>query len=209
MNPGIKARHQKQRSKMGRFLHEYGYTRAADALAYVQELDEGETRKDGETPSFHHQLSVGRLIFTLSPHLLHPEETLAAAFLHDVMEDHSIGGLELTERFGRRVTGAVWRLTKRWDGMAKPYDLYFEELADCPIASVVKLADRAHNIQTMPGVFDRPKQRAYLAEVKTWFFPLLRNARRQHPDQYLAYENLKILLRSQVALLCRMLHRGT
>jgi len=201
MKPGIKARHDKQRSKMGQFLHEYGYTLAADALAYAQELDLGETRKDGETPSFHHQLSIARLLFTLRPHLRHPEETLAAAFLHDVMEDHSIGGLELADRFGRQVTGAVWRLTKRWDGMAKPYDRYFGEMSGCPIASVVKLADRAHNIQTMIGVFDRPKQRMYLTEVTTWFFPLLRSARRQHPDQYDAYENLKILLRCQVTLL--------
>jgi len=72
-------------------------------------------------------------------------------------------------------------------------------LSQCPIASLVKIADRAHNLQTMQGVFTPEKQQAYCKEVGTWFFPLIRKARRNFPRQYGAYENIKILLRCQVA----------
>ena len=64
----------------------------------------------------------------------------------------------------------------------------------------MKLADRAHNVQTMHGVFTHEKQRAYIGEVGTYYFPMIRQARREHPRQYGAYENLKILLRCQCRL---------
>jgi len=205
MDPGIETRHEKQRGKMSILLHRCGYQKALEAMAFVQTLGEGEVRKDGRTPKFHHQLSIARLISTLAPHLHYPEETLAAAFLHDVVEDYGVGRGELQQLFGPPVAEAVWKLTKKWPGGCKPVDYYFSMLAVCPIASIVKLADRAHNIQTMRGVFNTNKQRVYVEEVSTWFFPLIRSARRKHPMQYDAYENLKILLRCQVSLLRQVL----
>ena len=69
------------------------------------------------------------------------------------------------------------------------------------IASITKLADRSHNLQTMPGVFTSEKQHAYLEEVETWFLPLGKTARRAFPRQFGAYENLKILLKCQCELI--------
>lgn len=83
--------------------------------------------------------------------------------------------------------------------------LLSNEMATDPIASVVKMADRAHNVQTMVGVFTADKQRRYVEEVRTWFMPMARQARRNFPMQYGAYENLKILLRCQTALIEYML----
>jgi len=195
-------RHRKQLSVMRGWLEGKGFYTGAEALELVRGLEQG-TRKDGETPKFHHQLSVARLLSTLAPHLKFPEETIAAAFLHDLLEDH--GDKWTTEmvekRFGERITNAVWRLSKKTSGLTKDYSRYFADMAECPIASIVKLADRAHNLQTMQGVFDYKKQAEYVTEVGEWFHPLIRNARRKFPRQYPAYENLKLLLLCQCRLI--------
>lgn len=199
--PEIQDRHRKQLSVMRGFLEGRGYYLAAEALELVRKTSEG-FRKDLITPQFHHQLSVARLVTTLLPHLLYPEETLAAAFLHDLLEDHGdVWTREKLEmKFGKRVADAVWCLSKKSNGMTKSYESYYGALALCPISSVVKLCDRAHNIQTMHGVFTPEKQQKYIGEVSTYYFPMIRQARREFPRQYGAYENLKILLRCQCRL---------
>lgn len=202
MKTDVQTRHRKQLATMRGWLGGKGYFIAAEALEFVRALEQG-TRKDGKTPKFHHQLSVARLVSTLAPHLRSPEATIAAAFLHDVLEDHGdrITREGLEAQFGREVADAVWHLTKKCNGMVKGYDLYFREIGHCPIASVVKLADRAHNLQTMQGVFSTEKQQAYVEEVSTWFHPMIKVARRRFPSQYGAYENLKVILRCQCSLL--------
>jgi (p)ppGpp synthase/HD superfamily hydrolase len=205
----IETRHRKQLAVMRGWLEGRQYFVAMDALEVCRQLEQG-TRKDGETPKFHHQLSVARLITTLAPHLIHPEITIATAFLHDIMEDHGdVWTLAaLTERFGAPIAEAVWLTSKKTPGLTKDYDKYFGEMAQHPVASIVKLADRNHNIQTMQGVFTVAKQQAYMQEVEDWFFPLIKTARRRFPRQYGAYENLKILLRCQCSLI-RHIHAAT
>lgn len=206
MSVEIQDRHRRQLSVMRGFLDGRQYYLAADALELVRGM-EGGTRKDGVTPKFHHQLSVGRLVVTLLPHLIYPEATLAAAFLHDLLEDHGSQWTreKLANRFGPDIAGAVWTLSKKSNGMTKSPEAYYAALAECPIGSIVKLADRAHNIQTMHGVFTLEKQRAYVGELDQWYFPMVRTARRRHPKQIGAYENLKILLRCQRTMVHRIL----
>lgn len=206
MTSEIQERHKKQLAVMRGFLEGGKFYLSAEALELVRGTENG-TRKDGVTPKLHHQLSVARLISTLLPHLLYPEETLAAAFLHDLLEDHGPQWTQekLSDRFGPRVAGAVWTLSKKTHGLVKTPEAYYEALAECPIASLVKLSDRAHNIQTMHGVFSPEKQKLYVGELDTHYFPMIRIARRRYPQQYGAYENLKILLRCQQAMVHRIL----
>lgn len=198
----IEARHKKQLATMRGWLDGKGFYKALDALEFVRQMEQG-FRKDKETPKFNHQLSVAQLLGTLSANFLFPEDTLAAAFLHDVLEDHpeAITRQGLGTRFGERVASAVWHLSKKMGGLTKTYEMYFSEMAEDPIASVVKLADRGHNLQTMQGVFSLAKQRSYVSELDEWFFPLIKNSRRAFPQQYAAYENLKIILLIQKGLL--------
>jgi len=200
--------HKKQLAVMRVWLDGRSFYKAADALEVVRQLETG-VRKDGRTPKFHHQLSVARFVVTLVPHLIHPEETVTAAFLHDILEDHGDvwTRAKLESRFGRRTADAVWRLSKKGRGFKKDQATYFVDIAPCPIASVVKAVDRAHNIQTMVGVFNLEKQKQYLQEVEEHFFPMVRAARRYSPQQFGAYENTKILLRCQTWLIKRI-HEG-
>ena len=202
----IQARHRKQLQAMRRFLTRRKFFRALDALDLVCEVESG-TRKDQRTPKAHHQLSVARLVASLLPHLRHREESLVTAFLHDLLEDHGQDWtIEMVRnRFGQLVADAVWAITKKYRGVLKPLADYYAGVAANAIASVVKLADRAHNIQTMHGVFTLEKQLAYVRDLDDWYFPMLRTARRRFRSQYEAYENLKMFLHSQRAMVHRIL----
>lgn len=204
----IQARHQKQLAVMRGFLEGRQWFRAAKALELARTHATG-FRKDQKTPSFHHQLSVGRLATTLVPSFLFPEETIAAAFLHDTVEDYGdkVSVDSLRPVFGNQIADAVWRLSKKSVGVVKTHEAYFGEIAKCPVASIVKLCDRAHNFQTMVGVFSVEKQKAYIKEVEDFFFPMIKVARRAFPEQFPAYENLKITLRNQKALI-EAIHRA-
>ncbi len=85
--------------------------------------------------------------------------------------------------------------------MAKEHDAYFCGIADDAIASLAKGGDRIHNLQTMVGVFSREKQLKYVNEVRTQFFPMLKQARRAFPQQERAYENIKHVLEGQIELI--------
>lgn len=197
----IEVRHRKQLAVMRGFLDGRKYYKAFDALEAVKETEAG-LRKDGKTPKLHHQLSVGRLITTLESSLLFPEATITTSFLHDILEDHNDWSYEMIERrWSKQIADAVFRLTKKTSVMQKDKQAYFTEMANCPIASIVKLADRAYNLQTMNGVFSDDKKLKYCDEVDEYFFHLIRVARRNFPSQYAAYENLKILLRCQITLI--------
>jgi len=195
--------HAKQLTYMRGMLDGMKYYCALEALEFACRLEVGKVRKDGETPRFHHQLQVARLAATLLPHLQFPEECITVSFLHDVLEDHAeaVTRAMLEDQFGHEVASAVWKMSKKHGGTSKSTESYFAELARCPIASITKLCDRAHNLHTMQGVFTPEKQEAYATELKKWFMPMIKEARHRFPRQYAAYENLKILLLCQYELL--------
>jgi len=198
----IEQKYRKHLSVMRGWLNGRRYYMAAEALEFAIHLHKGR-RKDGETPKFDHQISIARFLTTLEPHFMFPEETIAVSFLHDTPEDNDdkVTFEDLEGRFGPRVSRSTRLVTKKYRGIKVPYEVYFADMAEDPIASLVKGVDRAHNVQTMPGVFTEEKQRQYLEEVDKWFLPMLKRARRNFPSQVDAYENIKTLLRCQSALL--------
>ena len=158
-------------------------------------------RKDGITPEFAHQIAIASHVRTLGPWLRFPQETITTAFLHDIREDYNVADAVIRTQFGDVVADAVWALTKEFDGVRRDDADVFDGIGRCPIASITKLADRIHNISTMQGVFSVQKVQAYVEETKTFFVPMLKVARRRFPDQEGAYENLKLMLTSQLALI--------
>lgn len=180
---------------MGRNFH-----RAAQALQLMRDRHKG-MRKDGTTPEEIHPLTVTQYVRTLEASLLHAEETLIAALLHDTVEDTGMALGEIDRMFGAPVATAV-RLLSKSDGTSRtPDDAYYAMIPTDPIASVVKGADRAHNIQSMVGVFSLEKQRKYLDETRKYVLPMLKQARRTFPQQYAAYVNIKLVLISQLELI--------
>jgi (p)ppGpp synthase/HD superfamily hydrolase len=103
-------------------------------------------------------------------------DILCAAVLHDVVEDTpcTIGGVRAA--FGDRVAELVGWVTKpeATAGADKRAvkEAYLKGLADAPDdAILVKLADRASNVQTLRNL-RLPKQREYYAQTVSYIVPL-------------------------------------
>lgn len=165
---------------------------ALSAMEFAKKYHTG-VRKDGETPEFAHQLGVALLIRTL-PRIDKLEEVIATAFLHDVVEDYNISIDEIRMKLGDEVAYAVKRLSKKIDGLKRTTTDYYQEIAECPIASIVKGSDRINNTASMQGVFDKDKQLSYIKETRDYIIPMLKSARRKFSVQEAAYENIKYTL---------------
>jgi (p)ppGpp synthase/HD superfamily hydrolase len=175
------------------------YTRAVDAMELALEHHTG-LRKDGKTPEFQHQLEIGHYIRTL-PLGENMENCLIVAFLHDLPEDYDYPLEKIREKFGATVRDAVWLVTIKYQGMKKEKKEYYEQISENCIASIVKGADRIHNVGSMQGVFTETKQKAYVQEVKGHICLMLKTARRKFPSQESAYENIKFILIEQMQLI--------
>jgi (p)ppGpp synthase/HD superfamily hydrolase len=166
------------------------------------------SRKSGQ-PEFIHQLEIFSHLRTLHNHLQNPVLAYQAAFLHDVMEDYDVTYAEISRQFGTELADVVERLSKIVGGIRKDDAAYFSDVASCPIASVVKLADRVNNVGSMVGVFTHEKMQRYVDEVNTFFRPLIRTARRNFPEQEAVYENMKLTLMGQINLIEHLLQTDT
>ena len=103
-------------------------------------------------------------------------EVLCAAVLHDVVEDTPCTIAGVRAAFGDRVADMVAWVTKpdATDGADKKAikEAYLAGLTDAPDdAILVKLADRASNVQTLHNL-PLPKARDYYAQTQSYIVPL-------------------------------------
>lgn len=126
------------------FVHK-AYDLAAKAHA-------NQRRKSGE-PYIIHPLGVATILAELQM----DETTLAAAFLHDVVEDTETTLDQLKEMFGVKVADLVDGVTKlgkieyisKEDQQIENYRKMFLAMAKDIRVIMIKLADRLHNMRTM------------------------------------------------------------
>jgi guanosine-3',5'-bis(diphosphate) 3'-pyrophosphohydrolase len=99
---------------------------------------------------------------------------LCAAVLHDVVEDTPCTPADVRLEFGDRVAELVgWVTIPESDGDPKAAkEAYLSGLRDAPDdAILVKLADRASNVQTLRNL-GPARQREYYAQTVTYIMPL-------------------------------------
>lgn len=183
-----------------------GYFQASKALKLASDFHTS-TRRDGFTPEFEHQIAQAHYARTLEPFLDDPETVIAVAFLHDTMEDYGLTHQELDKLFTRKITLGTDNMSKIIAGVEKPEDVYFDEIANCPTASINKLLDRIHNLETMPNAFDRAKQEKYIAKTEERFYKLADIAAQNFPSQKPVYDALTKTI-SDTINLTRSLHRA-
>ena len=83
------------------------------ALIFAMEKHRGQTRKDSAAPYLLHPMEVAAIAATMTD----DPEVLAAALLHDTVEDAGVDPQEITDRFGDRVAELVFSETEdRPDG---------------------------------------------------------------------------------------------
>lgn len=179
---------------------------ALQAMSFAAKYHTG-VRKDGFTPEFDHQISIAHYVRTIHTSLQFPEETIATVFLHDVREDYGVSNEEILNLFGSKIAYAVDCMTKTFRGVKRTESEVFQSIAEDPIASIAKGADRIQNFDSMVGVFTTEKQISYLQEGEQLFLPMIKTARRLHVIQEPAYENIKTMLVSQIKLI-RAIHNS-
>lgn len=106
-----------------------------------------QTRKDGKTPYYLHPV---RVMNKLAMYGIEDPELLAAAVLHDVLEDTPITSRTLTNHFGDWVNSLVVELTKDYASGARDLTrrAYVERFRTAsPEACLIKLVDRADNLR--------------------------------------------------------------
>ena len=190
---------EKQTVFMRGWLQGRGYHTALAAMEFAR-LHHTGTRKDGLTPEFQHQTEIAMHASVL-PGLIFPEETIATCFLHDTVEDTPGSRHEIAQRFGERVADSTWRVTKvDANGDKRDEDRLYDDMADCPIASIVKGLDRRHNQRTMGGVFAPEKMLDYVEFTDVRILPMMKKARVNFPQQYAAYQIIKGELTTQARL---------
>lgn len=116
------------------------------AATFAAQRHMGQMRKDGKTPYIAHPFRVAMTVRDVFE--VNDPVALAAAFLHDTIEDTTTDYDDLLERFGVEVADVVAALTKdmrmRDDLREAAYD---GQLAAAPWrAKLVKLADVYDNI---------------------------------------------------------------
>ena len=171
------------------------YHTALKALDFAQKIHTG-TRKDGKTPEFQHQVEMALYITTLKD-LINEEETITCALLHDVVEDYPAFYNEMSDLFPQEIMATCMSL----NNTDKDKPNYYKMIQTDSIASIVKGADRIHNVGSMVGVFTKEKQKKYVEEIEQFILPMLKQARDKFPEQILAYFNIMTILRSQVGIL--------
>jgi guanosine-3',5'-bis(diphosphate) 3'-pyrophosphohydrolase len=103
-------------------------------------------------------------------------EVLCAAVLHDVVEDTACTPADVTAAFGTQVAGFVGWVTipeaAPGEDKAAVKEAYLRGLRDAPRGAVlVKLADRASNVQTLRNLAPA-RQRSYYAQTVRYIVPL-------------------------------------
>ena len=162
------------------------------ALSLARKLHDGQHRKDG-SPYISHPLKV---CSTLIAYGVYDDATLAAALLHDVLEDClerlPQGGEELISVHGlsREVLETIQLLTKRSGLSDQELAAYFQKIQGHPKAALVKLSDRLHNSSTL-YTFTLPKMRKYIRETSLFLLPMASYCKRYYPDYANAFNILK------------------
>lgn len=150
------------------------------AIALAEKAHEGQQRRSGE-PYFSHALAVAAILRELN--LDH--ETLAAAILHDVVEDTPVTVEEIARDFGPVIARLVDGVTKmdrigeyrelasdsREQVQAESLRKLLLAMAEDVRVVLIKLADRLHNMRTL-GHLDPDRQKRIAQETMEIYAPL-------------------------------------
>jgi GTP diphosphokinase / guanosine-3',5'-bis(diphosphate) 3'-diphosphatase len=144
------------------------------AFAFASERHEGQQRRSGEDFILH-PLGVARILADLG----RDDATLAAALVHDVVEDTEATVEEVRAEFGEEVATLVEGVTKltriqfqsREQAQAENYRKMVMAMAEDYRVILIKLADRLHNMRTIEYL-GKQKQMQKARETLEVYAPL-------------------------------------
>ncbi|MGL6009838.1 MAG: RelA/SpoT family protein, partial [Culicoidibacterales bacterium] len=143
------------------------------AYRWAVRAHENQYRKSGE-PYIIHPISVAYILTTL---IVGPS-TIAAGFLHDVVEDTPITLEEISKEFGPQVAKLVSGVTKldkleyrASDATSANYQKLIISMVEDVRVIIIKLADRLHNMRTI-GNLPELKQKRIAQETMDILVPI-------------------------------------
>ena len=144
------------------------------AYLFSAEAHEGQKRLTGE-PYIYHPLAVAKIMAEMRM----DGQSIAAAILHDVIEDTPTAKEQITDQFGEEIAELV-------DGVSKLTNLEFSSRAEAQAENfrkmmlamvrdiriiIIKLADRMHNLRTI-SVMRTEKRRRIAKETLDIYIPI-------------------------------------
>ena len=136
----------------------------AAAFHFAREKHAGQVRKYTFEPYITHPVAVSKMVASVTDYA----PAIAAALLHDVMEDCGVGKAELRRRFGALVASYVVTLSdlNKTGNRAQRKAVYARQFINAPaMVKTVKLADKLHNAASFIE-HDLKYARVYLAEAR-------------------------------------------
>jgi len=160
-----------------------------DAAEFAAERHRRQRRKDVHaTPYINHPLALARLLANEGG--VRDPEILAAALLHDTVEDTNTMIEELRTRFGARVAAIVDEVSD--DPMLGYQDRKEHQVRRAPHASgeakLVRLADKICNLRDMAGNPPRDWTLARRREYFDWADRVVAGLRGVHPGLEAIYD---------------------
>lgn len=145
-----------------------------DAYYFAEEMHRPQVRKSGE-PYIIHTIQVAYVLASLRT----GPQTIAAGFLHDVIEDCDVTEKQMVERFGRDVYNLVESVTKigninfvdEKEYQANNHRKIFIAMAKDVRVILIKLVDRLHNMRTLNFMIEE-KQKKIATETLEVYAPI-------------------------------------
>lgn len=189
--------------KMFTFLRGYangkGMPETLHALNYARKLHKGQMRDGGE-PYIIHPLTMAFQAISMG---LNSDELVAAALLHDVVEDCGveIENIPCNNRVKEIVLLLTFREPKtykekggRGSSIESLKEQYYNLISRDAEASLVKLLDRCNNVSSMAGVFSEERLISYIEETKRYILPLIKRTKEEFPE----YQNSLFILKYHI-----------
>jgi len=144
------------------------------AFQYSKEKHAGQKRSSGED-YITHCIAVASILGEIHPDTV----SIAASFLHDVVEDSEVDVAEIRQEFGDEIATLVEGLTKisrvefrsLAERQVENYRKLLLSMAQDARVIIVKLADRLHNMRTLEHL-DPARRRRIALETREIYAPL-------------------------------------
>ncbi len=142
------------------------------AVDYAVEAHEGQKRKKSVIPYIYHPLNLSCHLLSMG---IREDEIIAAALLHDVVEDcgKTVDELPVNDET-KEIVRLLTHCKTTDDNRDEIMKEYFDAIADNPKAALIKCVDRCNNLTTMSWGLSRDRIYRMITETEEYFPRLLK-----------------------------------
>jgi (p)ppGpp synthase/HD superfamily hydrolase len=144
-----------------------------ESQAKTLAVDAHKNQKYGVHPYVTHLADVVARVKTITQ----DPEIIAAAWLHDIVEDTDVTLEQIKQQFGDNVANIVWAVTGRGENRKEKMANAIAKIAQTPGSELVKSADRLSNVSaSLPsGLANNPKKLKMYRDEHKDLSPVLGN----------------------------------